>query len=74
MFIPDPGSPDFNPSRIPDPAKATKEEVGKIRRPTFFVAINFKIFKIILFLDWWGKKLEQIYITKNYTKKLSLNS
>jgi hypothetical protein len=43
MFIPD---PDFYPSRIPDPATATKEE-GENWLSFFFVATNITKLKII---------------------------
>ncbi len=46
MFIPD---PDFYPSRIPDPKRATKESgVKKFVVITFYVATNFTKLKIIL--------------------------
>jgi hypothetical protein len=54
MFIPD---PDFYPSRIPDPKKASKERGEKIFFVKhFFVATIFTKCKIILFLNCSRKK------------------
>jgi hypothetical protein len=71
MFIPDPGSwflPITDPgSRIPDPgSKNSNKRDGwkKIFVITFYVATNFTILQIILFLKCWRKNLGQF--SKNY--------
>jgi hypothetical protein len=62
MFIPD---PDFYPSRIPDPATATKERGKKLVVLPFFVATNMKYHKIENNLfNRKRKNLNQF--TKNY--------
>jgi hypothetical protein len=53
IFI-DPGS------QIPDPETATKEMGEKIVVIPFFVATNFTILKMILFLKWRRKKFGPI--------------
>jgi hypothetical protein len=56
LSISDPGS------RLPDPKTATKEGSEKkfVVLP-FFVATNTTKLKIILFLNWLGKKFGPIY-------------
>jgi hypothetical protein len=49
--------PNFYPSRISDPTKATKEDWEKICCHTFFVAKNFTKLKIIYFRTGREKKL-----------------
>ncbi len=61
MLIPD---PDFCPSRIPDlGSKNSNKREGwkKLVLIPLFAAINFKKFKIILFLKCWRKKLGPIF-------------
>ncbi len=84
MFIQD---PDFYPSRIPDlgsrisdlGSRIQKQQenrgVKKICCHTFFVAINFTKFKIILFLECWKKILANFQrIIELFTQKMSLSS
>ncbi len=54
LSIPDPGS------LIPEPTTTTEEEGGKVVVIPFFVATNFTKLKMILFLNRYRKKFEQI--------------
>ncbi len=77
MFIPDPGSrflpiPDL-PSRIQKQQQKRGKNIFVI---PFYVATNFKKFKIILGLRCWRKKFGQIFKEQKIflPKKLSLGS
>jgi hypothetical protein len=54
MFIPDPGSPDFYPSRIPDPTTETKRVGGKN------CCFSFCCLKLFYFRNRQRKKFEPV--------------
>jgi len=80
MFIPDPDFlfiPSILDSRILNPT-TTKEEGGKVLLSYFFfVATNFTILKIILFLNRYlvpvQKKIEPIYKELRYILPMNLS-